>query len=373
MLSNNNSKSPILKVRPPKLRGYSYSLAESVKARNENRILCLRLDTNYNCNLECAYCYSYLKHDSENPVYMKLKDAQEVIDQGVEVGLRSIVYLGGGEPTLYKDFWNLIEYMREKNVIPVIFTNGLTMTNEMAKRLYTLGASVIVKFDGGERTQDILTGNGSYKQIRTAMEILVNNGFNEDCGNNTTRLGAAPCICNTNYDEIPDMWRFLRDNYIFPDFERATSIGNATDELSINDEQVNELLIKLRDIDEIEYNMIWQTEYAAIPAHNCYIYLSGCHVTADLGVALCPEMPAVENLNNKTLKETITGPVFSKTRHIEKYIEGHCEGCEILNQCFGGCRSKAYYEYNSYFASDPFCPLAKTMSISAKNSELKFD
>ncbi|HEX2927840.1 MAG TPA: radical SAM protein [Ruminiclostridium sp.] len=359
-----NSK---VRLSPPKLRGYSYSLEETVKARNENRLLCLRLDTNYNCNLQCAYCYSYLKHDSENPLSMKIGDAKNIIDQASELGLKSIVYLGGGEPTLYPNFWELVEHMGKKDIIPVIFTNGLTMNDEYAKRLYDLGASIIVKFDGSEETQDKLTGEGTYKKIRSAMETLVKYGFNENRGDNVTRLGAAPCICNVNYNEIPEMWRFLRKNFIFPDFERATSIGNATDSIAINEEQVQKLLETLRSVDENEFNFSWQTPYSAIPGHNCYIYLSGCHITADKFVALCPEMPPVGNLSESSLKQILTSEPFCSTRHIEKNIEGPCKDCDILLQCFGGCRSKAYYTHDSYLASDPFCPYIKELALSGKD------
>lgn len=247
--------------------------------------------------------------------------------------------------------------MAKKNVTPVIFTNGLLMTKDAAKRLFDLGASVIVKFDGFEETQDKLTGKGTYKQIHSAMQILVETGFAENRGNNVTRLGAAPCMCTINYDEIPEMWTFLRKNFIFPDFERATTIGNATDDISLNDEQVYKLINKLKDIDRNEFGLEWEAPYMSIPGHNCYIYLSGCHITAYGEVSPCPEIPPVASLRDKPLAQILGEAPFKDIRHIEKHIDEPCSKCEYLSKCFGGCRSKAYYCGKSYFAADPFCTI----------------
>lgn len=340
-----------------KLAGYSYSTEESLEARNNGKLLCMRLDTNYNCNLRCLYCYSY----SEKKVKMDpmpLEEVKEIIDQACELGLKSIVYLGGGEPTLYPEFIPLIEYIHSKNVIPVIFTNGLLMTETLAQKLYDLNASIIVKFDGFEETQNILTGEGTFSKIRAALQMLINTGFNKRNENDVTRLGAAPCICTTNYEEIPDIWRFLRENFIFPDFERATVVGNATNSLAINEEQVYQLLNKLMKIDSAEFNIKWDSPYTSIPGHSCNIFQSGCHITATKEVSLCPEIPPVASLKDKSLKEILNENPFKETRYLEKYIKEPCASCEYMEKCFGGCRSKAYYCNESLFAEDPYCIIA---------------
>jgi radical SAM protein with 4Fe4S-binding SPASM domain len=297
---------------------------------------------------------------------MPLNTAKNIIKQGVELGLKSIVYLGGGEPTLYPYFWDLIEYMYINSVIPVIFTNGLLIDDYYAQKLKDLGASVIVKFDGYESTQNILTGPGSFKKIRNALDTFIKYGFNELIDGRYTRLGAAPCMCQQNYSELPVMWKFLRENNIFPDFERATTIGNATNKMSLNNDEVYDILEKFKQIDiELGLNDKWDVPYTSLPAHNCHIFLSGCHITADEMISLCPELPPIANLKDRSLKEILNSEPFNKTRYIENHIEGECKECDYLDKCFGGCRSKAFYDSNSLYSSDPFCPIVnKKMKIS---------
>lgn len=340
----------------PHLKGYSYSSDDAFKARDEGRLLCLRLDTNYDCNLQCTYCYSSKKKKQSMPLGMAVK----IIDQAHDLGLQSVVYLGG-EPFLYKHFWELVKYLYVLGIIPVIFSNGTLITGDVARKLFDFGASVVVKFDGFEKTQDKLTGRGSFKKIHAGFMALLDAGFAK-MDNNVTRLGAAPCACTVNYEEIPAIWRFLRENSVFPNVERATIIGHATKELELSKEQVVRLMNAVRDIDEIEFGIEWEASYSPIPCHNCYVFLAGCHITARGDVALCPEMSPVASLKEKNLKDILMDSPFKESRHIEDNIQEPCKSCEYLRICVGGCRSKAFYHSQSYFASDPFCPFVEKSS-----------
>lgn len=313
------------------------------------------METNYNCDLDCLYCYSYLRQDEQKSP-MSLEDACDVIDQGIDLGLRSIVYLGGGEPFLYRHFWSFIEYVNRRKVTAVIFTNGMSIDLSVAKRLFDLGVSIMIKSDGREEIQDRLTGPGTYKRIRSGLDALMEAGFTKLNGR-YVRLGIAPCATKVNILEIPEIWRFARKNNIFPNMERATEIGRATSNITLDRSQVRWLTQTLKEIDEKEFGIKWSTPYSAIPAHSCGIFLAGASIMVDRGVALCPEMPAVANLADKPLAEIIQEPPFSTARALEDNIEEPCASCEFFKLCLGGCRSKALVSNKSIFACDPYCTL----------------
>jgi MoaA/NifB/PqqE/SkfB family radical SAM enzyme len=134
---------------------------------------------------------------------MEIDSAKSVIDQACDFGVRSVVYLGGGEPLLYPHFWPLVQYMARRGIVPVVFTNGTLMTPDIAERLFDLGASVLVKCDGSEATQDQMTGQGTYRLIRAAFEMLLRSGFANSRAGPVTRLGVSICATRTNYQEIP--------------------------------------------------------------------------------------------------------------------------------------------------------------------------
>jgi radical SAM protein with 4Fe4S-binding SPASM domain len=287
---------------------------------------------------------------------MPYEQAEKIIDQAFDRGLKSVVYLGG-EPLLYPNFWQLIDYMMRRNITPVIISNGTLITDSVASRLYDLGASVIVKFDGLEEIQDMLSGIGSFKKINRGFNSLLKSGF-ANHGKNFTRLGAAPCATTINYRGIPDLWRFFRQHNVYPNVERMTVVGRVSHDLELNAEQVYWLYDTLREIDLKEFGINWGAPYSAIPNHSCFIFLSGCHITAQGDVCLCPELPPVANLRDTSLNEILDGGSFKEARRIDRLIQEPCSSCTHFKVCLGGCRSKANHNRNgSIFDVDPFCIL----------------
>lgn len=353
------SKEGLLINRSINLRGYTYTMDEAYAARDNGQLLCLRLDTNYECNIACKYCYSSPLQTGKTP-QMSKEMLKSVIDQAYDIGMKAVIYLGGGEPLLYEHFWWFMEYLNKLNVVPVVFTNGILVTKETARRLYEVGATVMIKFDGLEETQNKLTGPKSFDKIHRGFEMLLESGYGDLTDVNETRMGAAPCACNVNYQEIPDIWRMLRKNGVYPNVERATSIGRAKiGDLSLDNSQTKWLYDTLREIDREEFGIQWESPYSGYPAHSCYISLIGCHVKADGGVALCSEFDSHANINEKPLADILNEDLFVKVRHSEKLLKEPCSKCEHLRTCLGGCRSKCLNGSGSLFGHDPSCTLCQ--------------
>ena len=47
-----------MKKAPPILVGYTYAPYHAYNARDENKLLAIRVETNTSCNLHCRYCYA---------------------------------------------------------------------------------------------------------------------------------------------------------------------------------------------------------------------------------------------------------------------------------------------------------------------------
>jgi len=88
------------------------------------------------CNMACRGCYSTQPDD---PVYdIPLESARQIIDKLAELGCFSLSF-GGGEPTMHPQLLNIAAYAREKQILPNMTTNGLTMTEDFAKRSIIFG------------------------------------------------------------------------------------------------------------------------------------------------------------------------------------------------------------------------------------------
>jgi len=88
------------------------------------------------CNMFCNGCYNTRKEDEQRDI--SIDKAKVVIDRLSELGLLSLSF-GGGEPTLHPGIFQIAAYAREKQILPNMTTNGLTMTEEFAEKCSVFG------------------------------------------------------------------------------------------------------------------------------------------------------------------------------------------------------------------------------------------
>ena len=84
------------------------------------------------------------------------------------------VNIGGGEPTVRKDFWDLLDYATAHHVDVKFSTNGSRITPEVATRLAANDyVDIQISLDGATaEVNDHVRGPGSYATAITAMENL---------------------------------------------------------------------------------------------------------------------------------------------------------------------------------------------------------
>ena len=341
--------------RPPILVGYTYDPEDAYKARDESRLMAIRLETNRSCNLRCRYCYAESGEHLENELsYEALTD---VIRQAKQLGVHSIVVIGGGEPTIHPKFRELISFIHSLNIIPMIFTNTITMTSDLAEFLYAKNASLMGKLDSlRPDVQDFLAGRrGAFNRIQRGLNNLIEAGFTQVEDPHRLRLGVSFVSNRLNLGEIEDIWHFCRQQNIFPNMEILTPTGRAKQELldySVTQEEIKEYKLRLLEIDKSYYGYDW-LPYTPLPASGCLQHLYSLYVNIEGNVRPCAptkfdENPALQHngiyphsVLRRSLREIYEDPLFQYVRNIDRYLEGKCRNCEHLGECIG-CRGYAY-------------------------------
>lgn len=340
---------------PPILKGYMYGAQEAHEARNSNRLLAIRLETNKSCNLRCRYCYAQSGEDSAK--IADFNNLKRIISEAKELGIKSVVVIGGGEPTLYPDFRGLIAYIDSLGIIPVLFSNTVLMTEELAGFLYKHNASVMGKLDSLKpEVQDYLAGReGASELINKGLENLVKAGFSKPTVPGELRLGVSFVSNKMNLEEIEEIWHFCRQNNVFPNMEILTPTGRANDELEdklLAADEIKEYKLKLLEIDRRYYGYDW-LPYTPITASGCLQHLYSLYINIDGNVRPCAptkldEHPALRikgeypyNINKMSLREIYDSDLFTYVRNIDKVLEGRCGNCKHLEECIG-CRGYAY-------------------------------
>jgi mycofactocin radical SAM maturase len=138
--------------------------------------ICLTWELTYACNLSCVHCLS--SSGRRDPRELSTAECKEVIDT-LERMQVFYVNIGGGEPTVRPDFWELVDYATAHHVGVKFSTNGVKLDAAAAERLAASDyVDVQISLDGATAAvNDAVRGPGSYDTALRAMGHLRDAGF----------------------------------------------------------------------------------------------------------------------------------------------------------------------------------------------------
>ena len=147
------------------------------RARDENVLNSVLLELTYSCNLDCTFCYNDLKLRGRR---VSLQQYKALLDELADMGVMSLT-LSGGEPLLYKHFFELGAHAREKGFVLKVKSNGVPLNQRNAERLKAEVDPFIVETSlHGARPEshDRLTQvPGSFERLLKNIDILKSLGL----------------------------------------------------------------------------------------------------------------------------------------------------------------------------------------------------
>nr|WP_287378621.1 mycofactocin radical SAM maturase [Candidatus Microthrix sp.] len=158
---------PAVADQPPSA---TRSLTDDFKSGLEAPI-CLTWELTYACNLACRHCLS--SSGRRNPAELSTEECFGVVDELQRLGV-FYVNLGGGEPMLRRDFFDIVNYSTDHQVGVKFSTNGTYIDASAARRLASMDyLDIQVSIDGAtEAVNDNVRGDGSFASARAAMDHL---------------------------------------------------------------------------------------------------------------------------------------------------------------------------------------------------------
>lgn len=342
----------------PIIRGWGIYNEEELKDYIDNNKLGMIYDgVSAKCDLNCVYCVT--KSGQAVPGELNLEERKSVLKQAKELGCKMVHIAARGEPTVDPIFKEQLRYINELEMIPVIFTHGGNLTEEWVDELWNNNASIMLKIHSLKpEVQDFFAATKGYTERRQkGLELLLKKGFNKNF-DGQTRLGADILVMRKNYDEIETIYRWCRDNNIFP-LVKPLMCNNrgaskfVLDNLYINPLEVKKLYERLSEIDRTEYGYNWKPmpPYAGI---NCNYYYYHLCVTIMGDVWPCIGIPEMQigNIREKSLRECWNSEQVRKIKNIKNEVTGICKDCENSDVCYGcPCRRT----YNNGFENTFTC------------------
>ena len=136
----------------------------------------IRLSITDVCNFKCGYCLpnGYQKDKSDNRTFLSLEEVQRLAKGLSELGV-SKIRLTGGEPTVRKDFFDIVKILKQNSGIKktVITTNGYKL-DQLAEQIIESGLDGInISIDSLDKNKfHQITGHDRLDEILKGIEKL---------------------------------------------------------------------------------------------------------------------------------------------------------------------------------------------------------
>ncbi|MEM9464302.1 MAG: mycofactocin radical SAM maturase [Actinomycetota bacterium] len=321
--------------------------------------ICLTWELTYACNLQCVHCLS--SSGRRDPKELTTAECEAVID---ELQRMQVFYIniGGGEPTIRKDFWHLVQYAVDHGVGVKFSTNGYGITAEVAERLAASDyVDVQISIDGTDaETNDHVRGEGSFATALQAMEHLKAAGFE----------GFKISVVMTRHN-IPqvDEFKAMADHYgaqlRLTRFRPSGRGADSWHELHPTDQQQRELYHWLMDQPDVLTGDSFFHLSAlgeALPGLNlCGAGRVVCLIDPVGDVYACPFVLHDEFHAGSVRDEGGFQRVWQQsdlfTALREPQSAGACASCGHFDACQGGCMAAKFFTGIPLDGPDPECVL----------------
>ncbi len=296
---------------------------ESRKKYGCNIPWAILLDPTSACNLHCTGCWAA---EYGNKLNLTIEDIDSVIMQGKELGIYMYIYTGG-EPLVRKK--DLITLCRKHHDCQFLsFTNATLIDEEFANEMLRVKNFIpAISVEGFESATDGRRGNGTYRKVVKAMELLKEKRL---------PFGISCCYTSQNLDSISSFEfvdQMIKWGAKFVWYFHYMPVGNdAVPELLPNPEQREFMYHRIREIRRTK-------PIFAMDFQNDGEYVGGCiaggrrylHINANGDVDPCVFVHYSDsNIREKSLLECLQSPVFMAYHNGQPFNENHLRPCPML-------------------------------------------
>jgi len=307
----------------------------------------------YACNGRCIHCLS--ARNERDPSELTYEQCIRVIDELTDMKVFQL-NIGGGEPFLRPDFFDIMDHAHSRGIVTCISTNGTVVDRSMAERLKTDLVYLQVSLDGATaESNECMRGKGSYEKALKCVDILVGTGIRASINTVLTRI---------NFDDIDALYALAGEHGADFRVSRLRPSGRAKtnwEKLSLSSEQL------------LQFSG-WLSQHVSVSTGDSFFSVSH-EDRRSLGLNMCGAgkmtcciSPIGEVYPCAFLQEEIfcagrvsetpfseiwqESGIFESFRNLE--IES-CKNCYRFDYCHGGCPAVAYHTQESMGHPDPEC------------------
>ncbi len=321
--------------------------------------ICLTWEMTYACNLRCVHCLS--SSGTRAPDELTTAEAKRLLDEWAEMRV-FYINVGGGEPMVRPDFFELTEYALSRRIGVKFSTNGTLMDRAAARWIAAADyLDVQISLDGVDAgVNDAIRGDGSYLGARRAMELLAGEGFRFKVNHVVTRRSVD------RLDELHEMVTGLGGQLRVTRL-RPSGRGRLTwEQLRLTQAQGRQVYAWLRaHPDVLTGDSFFHLSALGDPLDGLNLCGAGrivCCVDPRGDVYACPFVLAPEFLAGNVRRSGFArvwaeSPLFLRLRG-EEEAGAQCRSCGAYGSCHGGCMAVKHFTGVAQSEPDPECVFA---------------
>lgn len=300
-----------------------------------------------NCNLKCIYCYANAGSTAMKDIKeQSLEFWRKTIDQLYGLNKNATINFTGGEPTIYKFFWNVVEYAKHRGLKLLLITNGSNSDDEYIQKYLNFFNDIQVSIDSlREEVNSLTRGKDSLFHAQKLVDVLIENGIKP------TIMTVVSKYNKKYLYEIYDKYKSSAIIRYQPMYNMGR--GDKLQSISIAAKEYYNTLIsqKIKTMkDDISYKRNMKYMWCGMGKNVLSIEPNGavypCHL-------MHHEKFNLGDLNNQSLEEIWINSPYR--HHSVDMIEG-CKSCELKHICSAPCRARAFHVLGSIYKKDPLCP-----------------
>lgn len=325
------------------------------------------LELTQSCNNNCLYCYNPWRVDNHHyPMgQLSTSEVKDIIVKLQEENSVKSIGLSGGEPFLRPDLPEIVSFIRERGIYPVIITNGTLLSEENVLATSDAASYEITLLSYKRDVHNYLVQREAFDLVVNGIANVVKNGGNYIAAFVATKINSA------------DLYKTI---------ELAIALGAigvmynrinlSANNIRYADKLVPTISMIESNLDELEKIA---TKYdiqiaSSVPIPPCLVNIkkyekikfSWCprggeeaYYTVDSSgnLKICNHSSIIlGNLKTKRFGDLVENPYVTK---FKEKIPKECINCEneLKDVCLGGCRAASEQCYGSLDSVDPIVKL----------------
>jgi len=323
------------------------------------------------CNLSCKYCYnkshvSFLEELDKGKIFSTLEELEKA-------GVFEIRFTGG-EPTIHKDFFEILNYAKNLGFFISLGTNGI-WNQEILEKIKNSGIRIIIlSLDGPKDYNDSMRGAGTFDKVVSTLKQLREN---KDL---VLKINCVLTKQNKKYlEDLVKIVVSLGINVVNFVPVKLAGRGNTSKTETLTKEDVFEIISDITGLRK-KYNIKIQTYFdilddcepfssSLLNRKSCGAGIEAAAISPFGEVYGCVVSPANE-LEDSETKKAFTAGNLNQNSFIDIWLDSSkwvfrdltkvkckkCLDCKFyIKKCFGNCIVNSYLNNGKLNSEDPYC------------------